>query len=144
MTNASWERSSENLQKIKVTTALMHQQSNFWPSCTLNVYSLSLMCCIADYKFQMSFIPLFWFQTMERFLYASLILVHISQRQRGWMDKCVQIHPGKMKARGFFFSMQKLIFQKREKNPSKDEPNECNKCTNVSLLAFWPNKTGGQ
>jgi len=26
------------------------------------------------------------------------------------------------------------------KNPSKDEPNVCNKCTNVSLLAFCPYK----
>lgn len=61
---------------------------------------------------------------MERFLYANLILVHISERQGRRMHKCVQIHPGKIKARGwglfFFFSLQKLGSpKKREKIPVK-------------------------
>lgn len=51
---------------------------------------------------------------MERFLYANLILVHISKRQRGWMDTCVQIHPGKMKTRGFFHA-EAYLPKKRKK-----------------------------
>lgn len=85
-----------------------------WPSSTLNACSLSLMCCIADYKFQMSFIPLFSFQSMERFLYANLILVHISKRQWGWIGKPVQIHPGKTKA-CIFFPRRSLSSKKEKK-----------------------------
>ena len=60
----------------------MREWRNSWPSSTLNAYSLSLMWCIADYKFRMSFIPLFQCQTIERFLYANLILVRVSKSQR--------------------------------------------------------------
>lgn len=52
---------------------------------------------------------------MERFLYAVLTLVHVSERQTGWMDKCVQINPGKMKARGFFHA-EAYLPKKRKKS----------------------------
>lgn len=35
-----------------------------------------------------------------------------------------------------FFPCRSLSSKKEKKNPCKDEPNECNKCTNVSLLAI--------
>lgn len=66
---------------------------------------------------------------MERFLYA----VHISERQTGWMGKCVQINPGKMKARGFFHA-EAYLPKKRKKIPVKMSQMNA---INVLMFHFW-------
>lgn len=43
----------------KVLSALMRQWRNSWNSSKPNAWRLSLMCRLAGYRFQMSFIPLF-------------------------------------------------------------------------------------